>query len=115
MFKKILALTMSAILLSTACGCSFQPDSVKDIISNFTDNKNPYPVQIGHNIIDSAPDTIVVLDNNVADILVTCGYKDKIVGISSDCTQQELIETGLSLANGTLSFEELLKWLCRHC
>ena len=90
MFKKILALSMSAILLTTACGCSFQPDSVKDIVSNFTDNKNPYPVQIGHNTIDSAPDTVVVLDNNVADILVTCGYKDKIVGISSDCIQQEL-------------------------
>ena len=35
-------------------------------------------------------------------------------GVEIECTQAELIEIGLSLAQSTLSYEELFKWLCDH-
>ena len=67
--------------------------------------------RLGHSIVSDHP----FVDGNkrigVHAMLVFLA----INGVETDCTQQELIETGLSLANGTLSFEELLKWLCRHC
>lgn len=36
-------------------------------------------------------------------------------GVEIECTQQELTETGLSLADGTMSFEKLQQWLSQHC
>ncbi len=35
-------------------------------------------------------------------------------GVEIYCTQEELAELGLSLAQSTLGFEELLKWLIEH-
>ena len=35
-------------------------------------------------------------------------------GVEIECTQAELTEVGLSLAQSTLSFDELFKWLCNH-
>ncbi len=35
-------------------------------------------------------------------------------GVEIECTQTELIEIGLSLAQSSLGFEELFKWLCDH-
>lgn len=35
-------------------------------------------------------------------------------GVEIECTQKELIDVGLSLADGTLNAEELLVWLSLH-
>ena len=35
-------------------------------------------------------------------------------GVEIECTQTELIEMGLSLANGTMDADELTVWLSLH-
>ena len=35
-------------------------------------------------------------------------------GVEINCTQAELIDVGLSLADGSMEFEELCKWLSEH-
>ena len=35
-------------------------------------------------------------------------------GVEIDCTQEELIDVGLSLASGSMKFEELCKWLSNY-
>ena len=37
-----------------------------------------------------------------------------INGIDISCTQEDLIKIGLSLADGTMTFEELSVWLSSH-
>lgn len=37
-----------------------------------------------------------------------------INGVEIECTQQELIDVGLSLADGTMNAEKLLIWLSSH-
>ena len=37
-----------------------------------------------------------------------------INGIDISCTQEDLIKIGLSLADGTMTFEELSAWLSSH-
>ncbi|MEE0059993.1 MAG: peptidoglycan-binding protein [Acutalibacteraceae bacterium] len=91
MLKKFIALSLSAAMLTATSGCDFTSlsNQISDKIS--TNNKTTaYPVIVGREKISSQPKKILVLDDNVADILVTCGYTDKIVGCSTDCTQAEL-------------------------
>ena len=35
-------------------------------------------------------------------------------GVEINCNQTELIDVGLSLADGSMEFEELCKWLSDH-
>ncbi len=37
-----------------------------------------------------------------------------INGVEINCTQEELINVGLSLADGSMKFEELCRWLNEH-
>ena len=37
-----------------------------------------------------------------------------INGVEINCTQEELINVGLSLASGSMKFEELCRWLNDH-
>ncbi len=93
MFKKIIALSLSVAMLTAASGCDFK--AVSNQISNklSVDSKaTAYPVTVGKEEIYSQPEKILVLDDNVADVLITCGYTDKIVGCSTDCTQAELAD-----------------------
>lgn len=89
MIKKILALSISATMVCTLAGCDVS-SSITDIKSALQNEVTNFPVNTGYEIIEQAPEDIVVLDDNVADILIACGYTDKIVGKSSDCTQSEL-------------------------
>ena len=89
MIKKILALSISATMVCTLAGCDIS-SSVTDIKSTIQNEVTNFPVNTGYEIIEQAPEDIVVLDDNVADILIACGYTNKIVGKSSDCTQSEL-------------------------
>lgn len=89
MIKKILALSISATMVFTLASCDIS-SSFTDIKSTILNEVTNFPVNTGYEIIEQAPENIVVLDDNVADILIACGYTDKIVGKSSDCTQSEL-------------------------
>ena len=51
---------------------------------------NDFPVKIANYTFDEKPDSIVCLSDSVADILITCGYADKITARSDECTQEEL-------------------------
>ena len=96
-----------ASLLESALNAPFQTFGGKSLYPTLLHKA----ARLGHSIVSDHP----FVDGNkrigVHAMLVFLA----INGVETDCTQQELIETGLSLANGTLSFEELLKWLCRHC
>lgn len=35
-------------------------------------------------------------------------------GVEIECTQKELIQVGLSLADGSMKYKELLNWLSKH-
>lgn len=38
----------------------------------------------------------------------------EVNGVKIDCTNEELVEVGLSLAAGTMDYEELLNWVRTH-
>ena len=38
----------------------------------------------------------------------------EVNGVKIDCTNEELVEVGLSLAAGTMGYEELLNWVRTH-
>lgn len=38
----------------------------------------------------------------------------EVNGVKIDCTNEELVEVGLSLAAGTMGYEELLNWVKTH-
>ena len=86
MLRKILAISLCAITLAAAAGCN----NFSTTIDKFTGNQEEYPVNVGHNTITTKPQKIAVLDDNVADILIACGYSDKIVAKTKDCNQEEL-------------------------
>ncbi len=90
MFKKIMALLIVgsiAVFSLTACRMPNSVDEVKTVIKN---EVTDYPVKCGHMVIEQSPQKVVVLDDNIADILIACGYADKITAKSSECTQKEL-------------------------
>lgn len=76
MFKRILSLSLSIILIATIglCLCSCK-DSADD---NF-------PVTIGNVTITEEPQNIVVLSSELADIISYMGYDRKMIGKSADC------------------------------
>lgn len=91
MLKKIISFSLSIAMLTMISGCDISslPNQISEKVS--VSNKNTaYPVQVGTDKINSKPEKVLVLDDNVADILITCGYTERIVGCSTDCTQSEL-------------------------
>ena len=69
---------MSAVLALGAAGCSYMsPDA-------------EYPVKIAGYTFDEKPESIVCLDDSVADILIACGYAELIKARSDECTQEEI-------------------------
>ncbi len=93
MLKKIVALSLSISILATVSGCSFADVSSQISEKISVNNKTTaYPVTVGKEEVSSQPQKILVLDDNIADVLIACGYTDKIVGCSTDCTQKELAD-----------------------
>ena len=69
---------MSAVLALGGAGCSYMsPDA-------------EYPVKIAGYTFDEKPESIVCLDDSVADILIACGYAELIKARSDECTQEEI-------------------------
>ena len=73
--KKITVLLFTVILCFLYSACSFD---------------NEYPVTLAHTTIQRCPKNIICLSDSVADILMTCGYGDRIIARSEECTQPEL-------------------------
>ena len=80
-------------MLTAVSGCDISDvtSQISDTVS-INEEKSAYPVTVGTDTINSKPERVLVLDDNVADILIACGYTDRIVGCSTDCTQAELAE-----------------------
>lgn len=78
-------------MLTAISGCSIS-EVTSQISEKLTDDNKvtAYPVSVGVDKIESKPERVLVLDDNVADILIACGYTDRIIGCSTDCTQKEL-------------------------
>lgn len=89
MLKRFSALFISLTIILTISGCT-APKSIEDIKNTLTNTKTDFPVNAGNDTIEQAPDDVVVLNDNIADILITCGYAKKIIGKSSECTQSEI-------------------------
>ena len=69
---------MSGVLALGMAGCSYiSPD-------------DEYPVKIAGYTFEKKPESIVCLDDSVADILIACGYADMIKARSEECTQEEI-------------------------
>ena len=77
--KKFLCVISAAALLLSAAACS-------------SGSEGGYPVNIAGYSISSKPSSVVCLSDNVADILITCGYADAIKARSDECTQKELAD-----------------------
>lgn len=81
-------------MLATISGCSISEVTSQISEKLTSDNKvTAYPVSVGAEQVDSKPERVLVLDDNVADILIACGYTNRIIGCSTDCTQKELKAT----------------------
>ena len=76
--KRIIALMVSALIMIGAAGCSY----------NSSDGE--YPVKVAGYTFEKQPKSIVCLDDSVADILIACGYADRIKARSNECTQEEI-------------------------
>lgn len=68
------ALAVSAILLSAGC----------------TPSGGEYPVTLASYTFNEQPDSVICLNDSVADIFIACGYEQKITARSDSCTQEEL-------------------------
>ena len=80
------------------------------------DGKDLYPAliqkaaRLGHSLVSNHP----FVDGNKRIGIHTMLVFLAVNGIEIECTQKELIDVGLSLANGTMDAEKLLIWLSSH-
>ena len=80
------------------------------------DGKDLYPAliqkaaRLGHSIVSNHP----FVDGNKRIGIHTMLVFLAVNGIEIECTQKELIDVGLSLADGTMNAEKLLIWLSSH-
>ena len=81
--KKVFAVLLSLGLALSASACDL-------IINDADDNRFDYPVTVGNVVFDSAPNNVAVLSDNLADIIIACGYEGKLVAVSDSCTNEEL-------------------------
>ncbi len=74
--------TMIALLLCVmmTAGCSQMTIS------------DEYPVTIAGYTFETSPQSIVCLDDSVADILIACGFSEQIKARSQECTQEEIAD-----------------------
>ncbi len=66
--------------------------------------------RLGHSLVSNHP----FVDGNKRIGIHTMLVFLALNGVEIECTQKELVDVGLSLADGTMSAEELLIWLSSH-
>lgn len=78
--KRALAVMLAACMALSFAACNLTADK----------QESEYPVEIGHSVIQEKPQKVVVLCDSVADILIACGYENKLTAKSDECAQEEL-------------------------
>ena len=81
--KKIACLILSLIIMLSASACSV-------IVKNNGEDMSDYPVTVGNVVFEKAPEKVAVLSDNLADIILACGYERKLAARSDACRQEEL-------------------------
>ncbi len=81
--KKMFALLLSVGLVISASACDL-------VINDADDNRFDYPVTVGNMVFEQAPENVAVLSDNLADIVIACGYEGKLAAISDSCTNEAL-------------------------
>lgn len=81
--KKLFSLFLSicVLLLTTSCNIIVKEDS---------EGQYDYPVTVGNAVFTQSPQKVVVLSENLADIILACGYEGKLIARSDSCTQESL-------------------------
>lgn len=93
-------------LLESALEIPFQTFGGKDLYPALIQKA----ARLGHSLVSNHP---FVDGNKRIGIHVMLVFL-AINGVEIECTQQELIDVGLSLADGTMNAEKLLIWLSSH-
>ncbi len=80
--KRLAAIFMalSAALVFTSC----------DLIVENSEEQYDYPVTVGNLVLESAPANIAVMSENIADVIIACGYEGKLAAKGENCTAQAL-------------------------
>ena len=81
--KKIISVVLSVCMLLFAASCNL-------IVNNSDESQFDYPVTVGNVVFDKEPENVVVLSDNIADIILTCGYEGKLAARSDACTRDGL-------------------------
>ena len=74
-------LSVGLVLSASACDL---------LINDADENRFDYPVTVGNVVFDSAPTNVAVLSDNLADIIIACGYEGKLAAVSDSCTNEAL-------------------------
>ncbi|MBQ8629794.1 MAG: type II toxin-antitoxin system death-on-curing family toxin [Prevotella sp.] len=93
-------------LLESALDAPFQTFGGKDLYPALIQKA----ARLGHSLISNHP----FVDGNKRIGIHTMLVFLAINGVEIECTQKELIDVGLSLADGTMNAENLLIWLSSH-
>ncbi len=80
--KRIAAVLMAVSMMLMATSCSM-------IVKN-NEEQFDYPVTVGNLTLSEAPKGIAVLSENLADVVLACGYEGKLSARSDVCTQEAL-------------------------
>lgn len=80
--KKLAAIIIAISMMLCAASCNM-------IVKN-NEEQFDYPVTIGNLVLTEAPQHIAVLSENLADVLIACGYEGKLSARSDACTQEAL-------------------------
>ena len=93
-------------LLESALETPFQTFGGKDLYPALIQKA----ARLGHSLVSNHP----FVDGNKRIGLHVMLVFLAINGVEIECTQKELIDVGLSLADGTMNAEKLLIWLSSH-
>ncbi len=81
--KRIISVCMAICLALASSACNL-------IVKDSSDEQYDYPVTVGNTVFEQAPENVVVLSDNLADIIIACGYEGKLGGRSDSCFQKEI-------------------------
>lgn len=93
-------------LLESALEAPFQTFGGKDLYPALIQKA----ARLGHSLVSNHP----FVDGNKRIGIHTMLVFLALNGVEIECTQNELIDVGLSLADGTMNAEKLLIWLSSH-
>lgn len=63
------------------------------LLTSGCSSNSDYPVTLASYTFTSQPQSVICLNDSVADIILACGYGDKITARSDECTQEALAST----------------------